>query len=60
MLIPLIGTLILIVINALPGTEGPNRFGPDPIRNRRDSVQPGDADNDASYSRSSIPRVDRD
>ena len=31
MLIPVVGALILLVIYALPGTEGPNRFGPDPL-----------------------------
>ena len=31
MLIPVIGSLILLVIYALPGTPGPNRFGPDPL-----------------------------
>jgi uncharacterized membrane protein YhaH (DUF805 family) len=29
-LVPLLGQLILLVFMALPGTVGPNRFGPDP------------------------------
>ncbi|GAA1726084.1 DUF805 domain-containing protein [Isoptericola hypogeus] len=29
-LIPLVGGIIMIVLYALPGTAGPNRFGPDP------------------------------
>ena len=58
--VPLIGTLILLVIYALPGTGGPNRFGPDPIRNRDDSRTPPPDEDDTPYSRSSIPRVDRE
>ncbi|MEQ3624458.1 MAG: DUF805 domain-containing protein [Celeribacter sp.] len=30
--IPMIGQLALLVIFCLRGTEGPNRFGPDPLR----------------------------
>ena len=51
-LIPLIGFLILFVIYALPGTSGPNRFGPDPLAD--DEGDDGD-----SYSASSIPRSGR-
>jgi uncharacterized membrane protein YhaH (DUF805 family) len=29
-LIPLIGAIVLLVFFVLPGTPGPNRFGPDP------------------------------
>jgi uncharacterized membrane protein YhaH (DUF805 family) len=29
-LIPLIGVIVLLVFFVLPGTPGPNRFGPDP------------------------------
>ena len=29
-LIPLIGSIILLVFYVLPGTKGPNKFGPDP------------------------------
>lgn len=28
----LIASLAILVINLLPGTEGPNKFGPDPLR----------------------------
>ena len=31
-LIPLIGGLVLIVLFIMKGTEGSNRFGPDPLR----------------------------
>lgn len=30
-IIPVIGWIILVVWYARPGTEGPNRFGPDPM-----------------------------
>jgi uncharacterized membrane protein YhaH (DUF805 family) len=29
-LVPLIGPIVLLVFTLLPGTAGPNRFGPDP------------------------------
>jgi len=29
-LIPLLGALVLLVLHLLPGTPGPNRFGPPP------------------------------
>src|SRR5690606_35238770 len=29
-LVPLLGGLVLLVLSALPGTPGPNRFGPRP------------------------------
>lgn len=61
--IPLIGTLILLVIYALPGTPGPNRFGPDPVSDRDDGrggrgAGSGDED-DGVYAASSIPRAGR-
>ena len=31
LLIPLVGALVLIVIFLFKGTDGPNRFGPDPL-----------------------------
>jgi uncharacterized membrane protein YhaH (DUF805 family) len=31
--LPLIGSIALLVIFCLPGTQGPNRFGPDPKGN---------------------------
>lgn len=57
MLVPLIGSLILLVLYVLPGTKGDNRFGPDPLG--PDTGFGPDRDT-GSYSRSSIPRVDRD
>lgn len=33
MLIPLLGTLLLLIYFCLRGTVGPNRFGPDPLDN---------------------------
>ena len=50
--IPLFGSLILLVLYALPGTDGPNRFGPDPLRNDGD-------DGNETYSASSIPKSGR-
>lgn len=35
MLLPLIGVIVLIVFFAQKGTDGPNRFGPDPLRGDR-------------------------
>jgi uncharacterized membrane protein YhaH (DUF805 family) len=35
-LIPLIGGIILLVFACMPGTQGPNNFGPDP----KQAVQP--------------------
>ncbi|MCB1311315.1 MAG: DUF805 domain-containing protein [Sedimentitalea sp.] len=46
-LIPLIGWIVLIVWYATRGTEGPNRFGPDPL------------DEGAGAGPSSIPKVPR-
>lgn len=31
-LVPVIGGIALLVLFALKGTDGPNRFGPDPLR----------------------------
>lgn len=31
--VPLVGQLVLLIICALPGTQGSNRFGPDPLQN---------------------------
>ncbi len=52
-LIPLIGWIILIVWYATMGTDGPNRFGPDPL-----DGPSGDSD-DEFLHRSSIPTVPR-
>lgn len=32
LLIPLIGSIVILVFDCLPGTQGNNRFGPDPLR----------------------------
>ncbi|MCA0044300.1 DUF805 domain-containing protein [Celeribacter litoreus] len=50
-LIPLIGWIILLYWAVKGGTEGPNRFGPDPITGE------GGAE---AYSPSAIPSVKRD
>lgn len=52
-LIPLIGWIILIIWYATKGTDGPNRFGPDPLGGFS-----GD-DDDAFVARSSVPPVQR-
>lgn len=50
-LIPLIGALILFVLFVMRGTDGQNRFGPDPLRG-------GDSDSDGgNYAPSSMPRT---
>ena len=54
--IPNIGQLALFVLYALPGTTGPNRFGPDPLGDDTDWPD----DDDTGLSPSSIPRVDRE
>ena len=55
-LIPLIGALVLMVIYALPGTVGRNRFGPSPLS--PGGHGPGSDDDDSTgYSPSSIPRA---
>ena len=53
-IIPLVGSIILLVIYALPGSEGRNRFGPSPLAGRSDD-DPGEG-----YSPSSIPRSGRE
>ena len=62
-LVPLIGGLALLIILALKGTDGPNRFGADPITGEqaptmRDRGAPSEFDNimDDSYRKSRIPR----
>lgn len=54
LLVPLIGVLVLLVMFALPGTRGPNRFGPDPLGGD------GPAPLDEGFVRSSIPRSGQD
>ncbi|MGI1662856.1 DUF805 domain-containing protein [Palleronia sp. KMU-117] len=48
-LIPVIGFLVLLYFYVTKGTDGPNRFGPDPLR-----PGSGDFGGDA-FARSSIP-----
>jgi len=56
-LVPVIGSLCLLVIYVLPGTDGPNRFGPNP---RGDGGPPDRHDEgDDVTAQSSIPRVGR-
>ncbi len=51
------GPLILLIFFVLEGTEGPNRFGPDPLS---DDPQDSYVDTDTkTYARSSIPTVRR-
>ena len=38
-LIPYVGSLIVLVFMCLPGTPGPNRFGPDPLGGTGDLAQ---------------------
>lgn len=57
-LIPVLGFLVLIYFFVQPGTNGPNRFGPGSGRTANSPGAP--ADRRDSYSRSNIPRVDRD
>jgi uncharacterized membrane protein YhaH (DUF805 family) len=58
-LIPIIGWLVLLYFYVTPGTPGPNRFGPDPLRptggNGR-SANVWDQPDD-SFTRSSVPRA---
>lgn len=61
--IPAVGQLVLLVLYALPGTAGPNRFGPDPLgpgRGGGTGAPPRAPEvDDESYTRSSIPRTGR-
>ena len=57
-LIPVIGSLILLVIFLFRGTEGPNRFGPDPLGGGGSGWQ-GDSEG-GQYERTSIPRAGHD
>jgi len=38
-LIPLIGAIVLLVFYLLPGTTGPNKFGPDPKQTVKDAAE---------------------
>lgn len=53
-LIPFLGWLFLLVLFILPGTEGPNRFGPDPLGGHKPEDLPDD------FIQSSIPRTGKD
>ena len=66
-LVPLVGVLAILIILALKGTDGPNRFGVDPILGEqaptmRDRGAPSEFDNvmDDSYRKSRIPRAGDD
>ena len=69
-LVPFVGMIALLIILALRGTEGANRFGPDPITGEaaptgpppRDRGAPSEFDNvmDDSYRKSRIPRAGDD
>lgn len=37
--IPLVGSIALLVFYVLPGTDGPNKFGPDPKKALTDSAE---------------------
>ncbi|NSX53973.1 DUF805 domain-containing protein [Parasulfitobacter algicola] len=37
-LVPFVGGIVLLVFYCLPGTPGPNRFGPDPLQNTDEDV----------------------
>ena len=41
-LIPIVGSIVLIVFFVLEGTRGPNQYGPDPLEGER-AVAPGHA-----------------
>ena len=58
MFVPVIGSIALLILYIMPGTEGPNQFGPDPLGN--DTNVPGDGDDNVALSQSSIPRVERE
>ncbi|PVM86460.1 DUF805 domain-containing protein [Caulobacter endophyticus] len=38
-LIPLIGVIVLLVFYILPGTTGPNKYGPDPKQTIKDAAE---------------------
>lgn len=56
-LIPLVGFIVLLVFFTSKGTEGDNRFGPDPLGGR--SYEEGFEDGQR-YAKSDIPSVPRD
>lgn len=50
--VPIVGWIILLIWNCTKGTEGPNRFGHDPLGDT-----PYGDDDGGDYSQSSIPNV---
>ncbi|MGH1367832.1 MAG: DUF805 domain-containing protein [Maritimibacter sp.] len=56
-LVPIVGPIILIVFYAQKGTDGPNRFGDDPLNGSGGSGLSGAPHE--GFSPSSIPGVDR-
>ena len=59
-LIPLIGWISLIVWYATKGSDGPNRFGPDPLDSGHGGGRGGSGEYDEFFEhRSSIPSVPR-
>ncbi|QMU59507.1 MAG: DUF805 domain-containing protein [Boseongicola sp.] len=57
-LVPLIGFIVLLVLFVMRGTDGPNRFGPDPLNGGGGHREPETPD--PKLSQSSIPKVGRD
>lgn len=53
-LIPLLGFIVLLVFHSLRGSEGSNRYGPDPLKHAGDPMA-----DPQSYSHSRIPPVHR-
>ena len=50
-LVPILGFIwILIDLGILKGTEGENRFGPDPLGGQAPPVPPTDSGGDANFS----------
>lgn len=59
-LVPLVGIIILIVWWATKGTDGPNRFGPDPLNPGAGGGGGGYGYGGEGLTASSIPSVPRD
>ena len=61
MLVPLIGSIILLVLYLMPGTDGPNKYGPDPTDHDDGTGGDGIQTEDLTVTaESSIPRVGRE
>lgn len=52
-LLPYIGGIALLIMLALPGTKGDNRFGPDPLANEHDNYNRQGANSNNQYPNSS-------